>query len=135
MNTARLLAELSASLDVPSLQLDMDGACAMRFDDGLQVDLRFIESEDLLCLCAPLGMVLVARKTTLMTSMLLANLTLGENGKPCLALEPGTGRVALSHTIAAPHASGVELASLLGHFASACRQTRDTFLQDGLITA
>lgn len=124
MDCQAIAQDIARHLHLPPLRLDAQHACGLRFED-MQLDVVLSPQRELLCLTGVLGIAVASTRDELLGSLLLANLSLTENGRPHAAFDPDHGRVALC--IALPFRQLREgwTTRLIDPFLHACRSTRE----------
>lgn len=133
MKDTDLVAQVGASLDVPGLAPNADGACAIRLADGLELDIQVLAACEELRLTLPLGQPDPAHLTHVLTEALLANSLVASSSPHHLAWDSRTQRLVLCQSLRFDQVSPSLLKQDLDEFIAACRTLRLQLQQDGLL--
>ncbi|HSW17859.1 MAG TPA: type III secretion system chaperone [Ramlibacter sp.] len=128
-----LVGQLATHLQLPSLALDADHACALAFPDGLQVDLRFLPPRPVFRFCATLGVPIAERKEEFMAGLLLTNLVFGEQGEPCFAMNQASGAVLLCRNLSYAQLAVQVVADDIARLVNAAREFRQLFAHQQML--
>lgn len=132
MNTPDLLSLLADGLGLQRLDLNPDGACAVRLQDGIDLDIQVLEHCEEVRLTLPVGEPDPGRCHEVLAEALLANALLASMSSRHLAWEGSSQRLVLCQTLRFDQVSPSLLRQDLDEFTAACRALRRQLQQDGV---
>ena len=114
-----LLAEFSRFKNIPDLEFDADGGCALVDDKDRVVLLQIDADQERLVAMAPLGALPAAAhcRPEVLHAMLAANLCWGGSCGGTLALEPGSGEAVIQYALPLSGATDSDFSSFIDDFA------------------
>lgn len=133
MDIRKLLNDMAVEMGLNQLALDRNNSCALVFDDALQVDMHYSESDRVLHVGSVIGAILATEKPALMRSLLAANADPSVLGEAHFALDLVRGEVLLCRTLAAHELRDDNLSGEMLKFVMACKDRRAALAGQRLI--
>lgn len=126
MDLDHTIATLAPALTLHALRTRGTAPFVLAVPDGLRLQLRYVEDLAALCICAPLGPLMLSTRTETRLRLLAANLLLSEAGEPHYAIDANTDTVYLCHTAAVPsEQNALRTLSALRAFLASWQESRD----------
>lgn len=133
MDIRKLLNDMAAEMGLSQLALDRNNSCALVFDDALQVDMHYSDSDRVLHAGCVIGAILATEKPALMQSLLAANADPAALGEAHFALDLVRGEVLLCRTLAPHELRDDNLSAEMLKFVMACKDRRAALADQRLI--
>lgn len=120
MSYPALLEHLSTTLGLSGLPLDDQHSCALRLDEGLELNFRWLPDEEALMLFSTLGQVGLQHRAAVLAELMRANRFWQGTGGATLSLDDNEPpQVVLAQRIEARHVSPADFMQTLEWFTHA----------------
>ncbi|MEJ7932071.1 type III secretion system chaperone [Ramlibacter sp. AN1015] len=129
MNIHTLLSDFAREIGLSSLRLDSGHCCAVSFGGDVQVDLRWREDAEVLCLATEVVPLAGLDRDAVVLMLLRANLDTRALGEASFALKREGECIALCRTLDIDALTAQRLAGEVAALVTQCRDWRESLAQ------